>query len=270
MEKMTNQRPLDDRIENTDIPTSIIEEKLADDLEKNILKNYSDSLSMDLYMQAGEREVDICFCRKSMDIPDSQNDEEHIKCYEKELFGDNKISEAEQNTMVKQFIELLDTITNEHNATETLLCCFRPSKVYAYLLVCFLRFKFMQKNILSFRLNSMLIKKELERIVILSRVRFSQCSKIESPKISEMQASIYQKKNADYGNSFDQSMDEGGLQVSLIRMGDKIRRISSLRSQDAKVVDEKLEDTFIDLANYAMMTLLWINKREVYGKDWFF
>lgn len=83
-------------------------------------------------------------------------------------------------------------------------------------------------------------------------------------EISQEQLYTYRKKNADYGNAFEKSMDEDGLLVAKIRIGDKIRRINSLikNNGEGQVKDEKLEDTYLDLANYCVMTILWIRKQQ--------
>lgn len=87
--------------------------------------------------------------------------------------------------------------------------------------------------------------------------------RLSMAEISELQLETYRKKNADYGNAFEKSMDEDGLLVAKIRIGDKIRRINSLikNNGEGKVKDEKLEDTYLDLANYCVMTILWIRKQ---------
>lgn len=75
---------------------------------------------------------------------------------------------------------------------------------------------------------------------------------------------IYRRKNKDYGNSFDKSLDEDGLLVAKIRIGDKINRmLSLLKKGEAEVKDESLNDTLIDLANYSIMTVLWIQDQDV-------
>ena len=74
----------------------------------------------------------------------------------------------------------------------------------------------------------------------------------------------YTKKNADYGGSFDKSMNEFGLVSAVIRMSDKIERLKSLVKQDAKVKEESIEDTLHDLASYAVMTLINLKKNN-YG-----
>lgn len=66
----------------------------------------------------------------------------------------------------------------------------------------------------------------------------------------------YTKKNADYGNSFADTFAEFGLLSSVIRMSDKLGRIKTLSRQQALVHDESIEDTLLDLANYAIMTVM--------------
>lgn len=89
-------------------------------------------------------------------------------------------------------------------------------------------------------------------------------SRLSMAEISALQLDTYRKKNADYGNAFEKSMDEDGLLVAKIRIGDKIRRINSLikNNGEGQVKDERLEDTYLDLANYCVMTILWIRKQK--------
>lgn len=89
-------------------------------------------------------------------------------------------------------------------------------------------------------------------------------SRLSMAEISALQLDTYREKNADYGNAFEKSMDEDGILVAKIRIGDKIRRINSLikNGGEGQVKDEKLEDTYLDLANYCVMTVLWIRKQQ--------
>ena len=72
--------------------------------------------------------------------------------------------------------------------------------------------------------------------------------------------STYKAKNHDYGNSFDIQCDEFGILVPVIRMMDKMNRIKTLIKKEAQVNSESITDTIEDLANYAIMTLMWLNK----------
>ena len=81
-------------------------------------------------------------------------------------------------------------------------------------------------------------------------------------EILETMLSTYKAKNADYGNSFDKTLNEFGLVASVVRLNDKMERIKSLIKSDAKVLDEKIDDTLLDMANYAVLTLLWLRNKD--------
>ena len=89
-------------------------------------------------------------------------------------------------------------------------------------------------------------------------------NKIEKHKnICERLNKLYEAKNADYGDSFGKSYKEYGLTVSCIRLEDKLNRLKSLNlSKYAKVQDETIEDTLMDLANYSIMTLIELEGEE--------
>ena len=78
---------------------------------------------------------------------------------------------------------------------------------------------------------------------------------------------LHNRKNADYGDSFDKTLDEFGLVASATRMSDKFNRFKSLIKNPAQIQDEKIEDTLIDLASYAMMTVKWMRQNGVFGND---
>lgn len=81
-------------------------------------------------------------------------------------------------------------------------------------------------------------------------------------------------KNADYGNSFESSLEEYGLIAALIRMEDKMGRLRTLiksfminyildnESDIAKVKDESISDTLRDLSNYALMASVWFDHKD--------
>lgn len=80
--------------------------------------------------------------------------------------------------------------------------------------------------------------------------------------ITKNMLKIFKQKNHDYGNSFEQSLNEEGLAASRIRMGDKWNRFKQLsKGAKAQVNDESLRDTLLDLANYAIMTVMWLDKQ---------
>ena len=73
---------------------------------------------------------------------------------------------------------------------------------------------------------------------------------------------LYERKNADYGNSFSKTFEEFGLTSPVIRLSDKVERLKTLSKQEAKVKDESIQDTVMDIAVYAMLTLM-----ELMNKD---
>lgn len=87
----------------------------------------------------------------------------------------------------------------------------------------------------------------------------------KTPKVARHEAlckelnNIYAKKNHDYGDSFHQTFLEEGFAMSRIRLSDKLNRFKALTKKpvlDQQVKDESIRDTLIDLANYALMTVL--------------
>lgn len=82
-------------------------------------------------------------------------------------------------------------------------------------------------------------------------------------KYTDHLADILQAKNDAYGDSFTKSVDEDGLLVLKIRLGDKFNRISSLIKRDElKENDESLEDTLLDMAGYSILGLKWLKEHE--------
>ena len=78
--------------------------------------------------------------------------------------------------------------------------------------------------------------------------------------ICEEMLSTFERKNHDYGDSFTQTVDKFGLIASGIRMHDKLERfINLVQKEVSKVSDESMRDTLLDLANYAIMTVMYID-----------
>lgn len=78
-------------------------------------------------------------------------------------------------------------------------------------------------------------------------------------EICEVLNKMYEKKNADYGNSFHQTFQLEGMAMSRIRLMDKLNRFCTLTrkgAQGQQVNDESVKDTLLDMANYAIMTIM--------------
>lgn len=80
--------------------------------------------------------------------------------------------------------------------------------------------------------------------------------------ITKEMAELYERKNNDYGNSFDESCDKYGLMAAVVRMEDKLNRAATLIEKDTMVKSESIKDTLTDLANYAIMARMWLEGKE--------
>lgn len=68
---------------------------------------------------------------------------------------------------------------------------------------------------------------------------------------------VYVRKNQDYGNSFEKLYQKYGMESVIIRLSDKLNRLENLIRSDVQLVkDESINDTLLDLANYALLALV--------------
>lgn len=73
----------------------------------------------------------------------------------------------------------------------------------------------------------------------------------------------YARKNKDYGNSFSRTYDDLGIVSCVTRIADKFNRLVNLAQKpdtERKVLDESVEDTLLDMANYCIMTVMEMTK----------
>jgi len=75
-------------------------------------------------------------------------------------------------------------------------------------------------------------------------------------KIALSIAETLEKKNHDYGDSFSKLYREFGDLSAVIRLTDKLERFKSLINNKQKVSDESIDDTLMDLAGYAILTII--------------
>ena len=74
---------------------------------------------------------------------------------------------------------------------------------------------------------------------------------------------LYEKKNRDYGDSFHKTYLEEGMAMARIRLTDKLERFKKLTREGGRAVkDESIRDTLIDLANYAIMTVMEMDREN--------
>lgn len=72
----------------------------------------------------------------------------------------------------------------------------------------------------------------------------------------------YEKKNADYGNSFSETIDEFGFIPAVARINDKVKRIKNIVKGQKMNVNESFRDTLLDIANYCVLTIMELDKRK--------
>ncbi len=80
---------------------------------------------------------------------------------------------------------------------------------------------------------------------------------------------LYERKNKDYGDSVHDTYEKYGMTSFLVRMEDKLNRVRTLTADDtiALVSDEKIEDTLIDLANYAVLAIIELRRDKIYTSE---
>lgn len=86
-------------------------------------------------------------------------------------------------------------------------------------------------------------------------------------ELCDLMHTTYENKNHDYGDSFGRSIAEHGYIAGVVRMEDKMNRVRSvIKNGEAHIKDESLCDTLLDLANYAIMLSMEVEKE--WGKTY--
>ena len=84
-------------------------------------------------------------------------------------------------------------------------------------------------------------------------------------EITKQLNEIYIAKNTDYGDAFGDTFKKLGIISAVTRIADKTNRLMSLSAKteaERNVKDETIKDTLMDLANYAIMTLIEVEESE--------
>lgn len=81
-------------------------------------------------------------------------------------------------------------------------------------------------------------------------------------QITEELTAIYEAKNHDYGDSFQETYRKLGLISAVTRISDKVNRLQSLSKKEQRVADESIRDTLVDCANYCIMTIIALEGTE--------
>lgn len=73
---------------------------------------------------------------------------------------------------------------------------------------------------------------------------------------------MYIAKNHDYGDSVHDTYKKYGITSFLVRLEDKLNRARTISSKSQMVEDEKLKDTLLDMANYAILAVLELEEKD--------
>lgn len=74
--------------------------------------------------------------------------------------------------------------------------------------------------------------------------------------LSEM-FDTYKKKNADYGNSFSETIQEFGYIPAVARINDKLKRVKNMvKGNEMNIKNESLRDNLMDIAVYSVLTII--------------
>jgi hypothetical protein len=105
------------------------------------------------------------------------------------------------------------------------------------------------------------LEKAAEALAKYSVIPSAQPDKVQRHEsICHELNALYARKNADYGDSFHKTYVEEGMAMARIRLSDKLERFKRLtKSNEQHVHDESVRDTLIDLANYAILTVMEID-----------
>lgn len=80
--------------------------------------------------------------------------------------------------------------------------------------------------------------------------------------ITNKMCNTFEVKNSDYGDSFHKLFEDRGMTYAYGHLAEKLERINSLRKNEAKVKGESMKDSLYDLANYAILTIIELEKTE--------
>lgn len=82
-------------------------------------------------------------------------------------------------------------------------------------------------------------------------------------KLLDNMHDLYKTKNVDYGDSVSQTFLKYGMVSFLVRIEDKLNRVNTLTNKkEQKVLDEKIEDSLLDMANYCLLALIELKNNK--------
>lgn len=182
--------------------------------------------------------VGLKFC-----LPTAVSDKPSMVCINVELY-DGKIQTLEEHNNVDFTVESVDKIFDSE--------------------LCYISYNDTDGGsvIVNFLVVSLeYIMKNGEKVVSSQEGR-SEADGSTFRDITNGMYDTFKAKNHDYGNSFGELFEECGMTYAYGHMAEKLRRVKSLMSDEARVKGESMRDSLLDLANYAILTIMELDKTK--------
>lgn len=95
-------------------------------------------------------------------------------------------------------------------------------------------------------------------------IRFSEPTGDNAERFGEITEAMrltYACKNANYGDSYSHTVRELGPVAGLVPILHKCNRLKTLlKGNEAKVKDESMRDTLLDMANYCILLMMELDR----------
>jgi hypothetical protein len=108
------------------------------------------------------------------------------------------------------------------------------------------------------RSNQHEVLERIDTYIKATRTKMKQPLDFEAAIIARKAIDLLVQKHEDYGPANISDAPGGPLNGLSVRLHDKIARLNHLLSNDKEPKNEAIEDTFIDILNYALIALLVI------------
>lgn len=81
--------------------------------------------------------------------------------------------------------------------------------------------------------------------------------------VTDEMLDTYIKKNADYGNSFTETIQEFGFIPAIARINDKVKRMKNIvKGQKMNIENESLRDALLDTSVYCILTIMELDNQK--------
>lgn len=251
-----------EEVEAVNVPSEIAEEPVSESeqFEEDCKKCdlfYKQTIDEEIYL-CGNYIYNVMGYFKEMEIKQEEECDTEAAHIINELSGKNEELQKELHTQ-KVVIETLQKGVDELNETITeskiMIAKERDEKDE--------EIRVLNLELQKYKNDIKIVIEDRQKLECLLSDNANETGSIaDFREIIEEMIQLYTRKNKDYGNAFKQSYGEFGSVMCAIRINDKLNRFKTLIKQKNEVKTESIKDTLIDLANYAVMAIIEI-EREI-------